>query len=145
MSKTIGVIGSRQRNEPEDLVLVTRAFLSAYEEGDSVVSGGCPKGGDRFATVICCAFGVPLHEWLPDKSKLDKSLPYKAAYAKIAYARNTLIARDADVLIACVAPDRKGGTEDTIKKFLLKYYPATHPKGARALTHAIGDGKLVLV
>jgi hypothetical protein len=27
-------------------------------------------------------------------------------------------ARDADVLIACAAPDRKGGTEDTIRKYL---------------------------
>ena len=42
------------------------------------------------------------------------------AYAEINYARNTLIARDADELIAVVAEDRKGGTEDTIKKFLKK-------------------------
>ena len=42
------------------------------------------------------------------------------AYAEINYARNTLIARDADDLIAVVAEDRKGGTEDTIKKFLKK-------------------------
>ena len=30
----------------------------------------------------------------PDKSKLDPRLPYRAAYAKIAYARNELIARE---------------------------------------------------
>jgi len=30
--------------------------------------------------------------------------------------RNTLIAKDCTVLIACVAEDRTGGTEDTIKK-----------------------------
>ena len=39
------------------------------------------------------------------------------SYAKANYERNTLIARDSDVLIAVVAPDRKGGTEDTIKKW----------------------------
>jgi len=31
---------------------------------------------------------------------------------------NTYIARDSDILIACVSKDRKGGTEDTIKKYL---------------------------
>jgi len=31
-------------------------------------------------------------------------------------ARNTLIANNCDILIACVSPDRTGGTEDTIKK-----------------------------
>ena len=34
------------------------------------------------------------------------------------FVRNGDIAKDSDVLIACVAPDRTGGTEDTIKKFL---------------------------
>jgi len=33
------------------------------------------------------------------------------------FIRNDDIAKDSDVLIACVADDRKGGTEDTIKKF----------------------------
>jgi hypothetical protein len=32
--------------------------------------------------------------------------------------RNTYIAQDADVILAVVALDRKGGTEDTIKKAL---------------------------
>jgi len=40
------------------------------------------------------------------------------AYAKANYERNTLVAGDSDVLISCVAPDRTGGTEDTIKKFI---------------------------
>ena len=32
------------------------------------------------------------------------------------FYRNTFIARDSDILIALVAEDRKGGTEDTLKK-----------------------------
>jgi len=40
-------------------------------------------------------------------------------YGKAAgFIRNTYIARDSDVLIACVADDRIGGTEDTIRKYL---------------------------
>ncbi len=52
----------------------------------------------------------------PDKSKLEVKTNW--AYSKICYERNTLIAQDSDILIACVSPDRKGGTEDTINKYL---------------------------
>ena len=65
----------------------------------------------------------------PDKSKLDQELLKvngRAAYAQINYARNTLIAQDSDVLIACVAADRKGGTEDTICKWK-KLNPGKEP------------------
>ncbi len=61
----------------------------------------------------------------------------RAAYAVINYARNKLIARDADVLIACVAEDRKGGTEDTIKHFCKKL--------GKSEKQLIAEGKLVLV
>jgi len=33
------------------------------------------------------------------------------------FIRNSYIAKDSDILIACVSSDRTGGTEDTIKKF----------------------------
>ena len=36
------------------------------------------------------------------------------------FVRNTDIATGSDYLIACVAPDRKGGTEDTVRKFCKK-------------------------
>lgn len=95
-------------------------FKEIYNEGDRIVSGGCKLGGDRFAERIAKAMKVSIKIHYPDKSKLDPILMKKnprAAYAKINYARNTLIAKDADILIACVAEDRKGGTEDTIEKF----------------------------
>jgi predicted Rossmann fold nucleotide-binding protein DprA/Smf involved in DNA uptake len=34
---------------------------------------------------------------------------------KAFYARNRLIAEDADILLAMAAPDRKGGTENALK------------------------------
>ena len=39
-------------------------------------------------------------------------------YVKANFDRNTLIAKDSDVLIACVNLQKDGGTEDTIKKYL---------------------------
>lgn len=123
MKKTIGIVGSRRRNSVEDYLRVLAAFNLVYNPGDDIVSGGCPEGADRFAEIIAGHRGVTPIIHYPDKSKLDPELLKKApraAYAKICYARNKLIALDAFVLIACVADDRRGGTEDTIKHFRRK-------------------------
>lgn len=115
----IGIVGSRRRNEISDYAAVRDAFLSLWEnrtlyDGKAIteiVSGGCPKGGDRFAEELSKHFDVDMTIFYPKWKK----------YGKVAgLIRNTYIARDSDVLIACVAADRKGGTEDTIKKFLRK-------------------------
>lgn len=111
MSKTIGIIGSRRRDGLADLAKIERAFKTIYQEGDIIVSGGCPRGGDRFAEIIAKQLGVPIKihpaQW--------------EVYGKAAgFIRNQFIADDADVIIACVAPDRTGGTEDTLKKALDK-------------------------
>lgn len=123
--KKIGIVGTRRRNHKRDFRKVNDAFLLNYQEGDSIVSGGCEEGGDWFAELLSAIYRVEIRIHPPDKSKLNQELLEKnprAAYAEINYARNTLIAQDSDILIACVAPDRKGGTEDTIKKFK-KFHP----------------------
>lgn len=142
---TIGIVGSRRRDSDADFEAVECAFAKIWRPGDEIVSGGCPKGADSFAEDIASVTPggphfIPLHIHYPDQSKLDPVLLKKnrrAAYAQINYARNTLIARDAEVLIACVAPDRQGGTEDTIRKFCRKYQ----------MTEAalVAAGKLILV
>ncbi len=52
----------------------------------------------------------------------EKQLWFPANWKKFGRAagfiRNTDIAENSDILIACVSKDRTGGTEDTIKKFL---------------------------
>ena len=108
MSKVIGIVGTRRRDTDEDLKKVNDAFLKVFEEGDIICSGLCPKGADRFAVIISNLYKVePI--WYPADWK---------KYGKAAgFIRNTYIAQESDVLIACVAPDRKGGTEDTIKKY----------------------------
>jgi len=137
-ARWVGIVGTRRRNTGTDYNLVREAYLNIQRSGDAIVSGGCPEGGDHFAEIIASRFlggRIKIH-W-PDNSKLDPNLPRRAAYAKICYARNTLIADDADVLIACVASDRKGGTEDTITKFCKK-----HDSTERYL---IAEGLLILV
>jgi len=109
--KTIGVIGSRSKDSDYDFQETWKAFQRVYEPGDRICSGLCPKGGDRFAVLIAERLKLPNDKklwFLPDWEKYGK---------KAGYIRNTDIARESDVLIACVSDDRTGGTEDTIKKW----------------------------
>ena len=109
--KVIGVVGTRRRDKEEDFQEVWKAFGEVYEEGDSICSGLCPKGGDRFAVIIANRLGLPNDKrmWFPPDWK---------KYGRFAgFIRNTPIAENSDILIACVSEDRTGGTEDTIKKF----------------------------
>ena len=57
--------------------------------------------------IIAKKYQIPIKIYYAQWNKLGKCA---------GYARNTDIARDSDILIAVVNKDRKGGTEDTIKK-----------------------------
>ena len=105
--KYIGIIGSRRRNTHHDYWLTEKKILSVYKLGDILVSGGCEKGGDKFAEAIAKERGFPILIYYPDWSV--------GKFAGL--LRNTLIADNSSILIACVAKDRTGGTEDTIRKF----------------------------
>lgn len=107
--KIIGIVGSRRRAKAEDFVKVEEAFLNVYKPGDWIVSGGCPKGADNFAEKIAQKRKVSI---------LIHSANWERDGRGAGFIRNTIIASDADVLIACVSEDRTGGTEDTIKKYL---------------------------
>jgi len=109
--KRIIIIGSRRRNEPADWLLTEQAFLNVYEKGDIIISGGCPEGGDYFAEILSARYEIPIVIWRPKWEVGGKFI--RAA----GFIRNTIIAQNGDVVIACVAGDREGGTEDTIKKF----------------------------
>lgn len=107
--KTIGIVGSRRRDTAEDLELTRKEFLAIYEKGDTLVSGGCPLGADHMAEIFAKEYGIPIKIHYAEWDKYGRGAGFQ---------RNKYIAEDADVLIACVSPDRKGGTEDTIKKSL---------------------------
>jgi len=109
--KKIGIIGTRRRRAGIDRKSVREKFFEIYEVGDWIVSGGCPQGGDEFAEKIAKDYGIPILIFYPNWIKFGKAA---------GIIRNTDIADNSDVIIACVAEDRTGGTEDTIKKFLKK-------------------------
>jgi predicted Rossmann fold nucleotide-binding protein DprA/Smf involved in DNA uptake len=113
----LGIVGSRRRNTPADKSLIKEKVLDFLKSGELViVSGGCKLGADRFAEEIADELNLPIIIFYP---KLIGG-QNRMEYAKAAYARNKLIAQKADVLIACVAADRKGGTENTIEEFIKK-------------------------
>jgi len=105
----IGIVGTRRRDVGSDLYLIIKEFdkIRKKDKNVVIVSGLCPKGGDKFATML-----YQKHEtdklWFPAEWSLGRHA---------GFVRNTEIARWSDYLIAVVSPDRKGGTEDTIKKF----------------------------
>jgi len=111
VGKVIGIVGARSRDSEKDYLAVKAAFLVEFQPGDRIVSGGCALGGDRFAQRLAKKFGATITIHYPDWEGFGKGA---------AFVRNTDIADDADVLIACVHPSREGGTEDTVKKALFR-------------------------
>lgn len=117
--KKIGIIGTRRRDTPSVRRLIEEKLWEIYEEGDWLVSGGCPKGGDRFADQIARAEGLPILTIYPNYKRYRQGGPL---------IRNGDIAKNSDVIIAClVQPEepiqeilqrKKGGTEDTLRKFV---------------------------
>ena len=122
----VGIVGSRRRNSSADFGrLVARLTQLERETGrdiKKIVTGDCKKGGDSFARDIADMFG-----WECDvKDKLDPETGEKLEryindyfkFSNICYDRNIEIVRQPlDYLIALVACDRTGGTENTIKHF----------------------------
>jgi len=106
--KYIGIVGTRSRDISDDYNIVLEEYLKIVQDGDVLVSGGCSKGGDRFAEIIAEKYNTRIVLFKADWKKYGKGA---------GFVRNGDIARLSDILIACVSKDRLGGTEDTIKKF----------------------------
>nr|MBC8360928.1 hypothetical protein [Candidatus Desulfatibia profunda] len=103
----IGIIGSRKRTDKQAVYDLVKMF----SQNDIVVSGGC-VGPDTWAEEAARSAELDVLIFLP-------ALPHKGSprheFTKAFYARNRLIAENSDILYAFVSPDRKGGTEHTIK------------------------------
>jgi len=107
----VGIVGSRRRNKQEDKQLLLDKVIACglkFDEDLEIISGGCWCGADKFAEEISKQYGYDM---------IIRRPKYRKYGRKATFVRNDLIAKESEILIACVAEDRRGGTEDTIKKF----------------------------
>ncbi len=111
-----GFVGSRRRTDRKSVV----DHVAALPSGSVVVSGGA-SGPDSWAVEAAKERGLETVEHLPKKVRGATRWQATEAF----YARNQLIVDDSDELIAFVSPDRKGGTEDTIRRAQKKGIPIT--------------------
>ncbi len=111
----LGIVGSRRRNSVADRGIVFNMVSSYYNDYRNelvLISGGCAEGADSFAEEVAEEFQIPIVIHHP---KLPPPGSQRFEFTKAYYERNELIAKDCDSLLALVAEDRKGGTENTIK------------------------------
>jgi predicted Rossmann fold nucleotide-binding protein DprA/Smf involved in DNA uptake len=113
----IGIVGTRKRDTADDFRKVWNEYDDILQRNvnaePTIVSGGAFKGADRFAVNIARDQGGKMITYFPHGYN---TLDY--------YHRNRLVAQECDKLIACVAPDRRGGTENTIQ-----WFKSLHPNG----------------
>lgn len=104
----VAIVGSRRRRDRATIEI----FVGQLPPGTIVVSGACEDSADVWAAAAARARGLEVVEFKPDLTGCRQRFEYTKRF----YARNQMVADACDRLVAFVADDRKGGTEDTIKR-----------------------------
>ena len=125
----VGVVGSRRRNTAKDkamlIIKLGHLELTTGRLIKKIVTGDCDEGGDKFAKDIVDIFGYQLDVKRIKAPETGEEMDFNAhkwfdylTICNIYYSRNEEIAKEPlDYLVALVTPDRKGGTENTIRHF----------------------------
>lgn len=114
-----GIVGSRALEGSEEAREFIRTFIRETRPG-RIVSGRSPGGGiDIMAVEVARELGY--QEWEIIEHTPESTLvgpKTRDNWVKALFARNTLIARDADVILAITVPGGSNGTRDTVTKAL---------------------------
>lgn len=102
----IGVVGSRRHPNKQQVL----DYITSLPKDAHIVTGGA-KGVDTWAMQAAFDNGLGLTVIYP---KITEGMAY-GDMVKEYYARNKKIVEDSEKIVAFVMPDRKGGTENTIK------------------------------
>jgi hypothetical protein len=103
----VGIVGSRRRTDRTAI----EACVVELEPETVVVSGGA-RGPDQWAAEMAQRRGMSVIVLGPQLGLVRSCGEAARRY----HARNQEIVDTADRIIAFVAPDRSGGTEDTIRR-----------------------------
>jgi predicted Rossmann fold nucleotide-binding protein DprA/Smf involved in DNA uptake len=103
----VGIVGSRRRTDRERI----ETYIAQLAPDTVVVTGGA-RGPDQWAGEAARARGLAVAVHKPDLGGASTRWQMADRY----YARNQRIVDDSDLIVAFVAPDRTGGTEDTIRR-----------------------------
>jgi YspA, cpYpsA-related SLOG family len=118
MSQHIAIVGARRRTDRE-----TIERLVAGLPADTVIVSGGAIGPDTWAEEAARKRGLATKIFRPDLHDVDTLS--QGQITRRYHARNQQIVDAADEVFALVAPDRKGGTEDTIRRAERKGIPFT--------------------
>jgi predicted Rossmann fold nucleotide-binding protein DprA/Smf involved in DNA uptake len=114
--KHVAIVGWRSRTDP----LTVERVVAGLPADTVVVSGGAP-GPDTWAEEAARRRGLAVKIFRPDLEDAHTQGQVTRRY----HNRNQKIVDAADEVIALVAPDRRGGTEDTISRAKHKGIPVT--------------------
>ncbi len=114
--KYVAIVGSRSRRDPETV----ERLVAGLPADTVIVSGGAP-GPDTWAEQAARKQGLAVQVFRPELEDARSQGQVTRRY----HNRNQRIVDVADELIALVAPDRRGGTEDTIQRAERKGIPIT--------------------
>jgi hypothetical protein len=114
----IAIVGSRRRIDRETVEVIVSTLPP-----DAVVISGGAAGPDSWAEEYALARGLAVKIFRPDFA--DEETLSLGQITRRYHARNQQIVNAADEVFALVAPDRKGGTEDTIRRAQRKGIPIT--------------------
>jgi predicted Rossmann fold nucleotide-binding protein DprA/Smf involved in DNA uptake len=118
MSRHIAIVGARRRTDRE-----TIDHLVADLPADTVIVSGGACGPDTWAEEAARKRGLATKIFRPDLHDVDALS--QGQITRCYHARSQQIVDAADEVFALVAPDRKGGTEDTIRRAQRKGIPIT--------------------
>jgi predicted Rossmann fold nucleotide-binding protein DprA/Smf involved in DNA uptake len=105
-SMNIAIVGSRTRTDKDRVI----DCVNKLPKDCTVVSGGC-EGVDTWAIEAAKERGMKWKIFFPDLSGANTYYEKCERY----YDRNEKVVKNSDFVIAFVASNRKGGTENTIK------------------------------
>jgi predicted Rossmann fold nucleotide-binding protein DprA/Smf involved in DNA uptake len=114
--KHVAIVGSRRRTDRETV----DRLVATLPTGTVVVSGGAP-GPDTWAEEAAQRYGRDARIIRPKLEGTHSQGQVTRRY----HTRNQRIVDLADEMFALVAPDRRGGTEDAIRRAQRKGIPIT--------------------